>query len=47
MGLAAGALIASRAGLAVRELTAAGDDSAGVITAPANLIDELHQLVVA
>jgi myo-inositol-1(or 4)-monophosphatase len=44
--LAAGALIASRAGLTVRELIEAGDDPAGIITAPANLIDELHQLVV-
>ncbi len=44
--LAAGALIASRAGLAVRELAAAGEDLAGVLTAPPSLIEELHRLIV-
>jgi myo-inositol-1(or 4)-monophosphatase len=42
---AAGMLIASQAGLEVRELSAAGEDPAGVIAAPAELIDELLALV--
>jgi myo-inositol-1(or 4)-monophosphatase len=45
--VAAGALVASRAGLAVRKLEPTGDDPAGVLTAPPNLIDELYDLVVA
>jgi myo-inositol-1(or 4)-monophosphatase len=44
--LAAGALIASRAGLAVRELAQAGEDPAGVMSAPPELIDELYELIV-
>ena len=44
--VAAGALIASRAGRAVRELERTGEDPAGVLTAPANLIDELYELIV-
>jgi myo-inositol-1(or 4)-monophosphatase len=44
---AAGALIASRAGLAVRELPATRDEPPGVIAAPSGLIDELVALVVA
>lgn len=45
--VAAGALVASRAGLAVRKLEQVGDDPAGVLTAPPNLIDELYDLIVA
>jgi myo-inositol-1(or 4)-monophosphatase len=44
---AAGALIASRAGLTVRELAAVGEEPAGVIAAPAELIDQLLALVTA
>ncbi len=43
--LAAGSLVAERAGLAVRRLSAQGSDPAGVITAPPGLIDELQALV--
>jgi myo-inositol-1(or 4)-monophosphatase len=43
--LAAGSLIAERAGLAVHELSAQGPDPAGVITAPPGMIDELQALV--
>jgi myo-inositol-1(or 4)-monophosphatase len=43
--LAAGALIASRAGLDVHDLPAVGDDPEGVVVAPAALIDELFGLV--
>ena len=43
--LAAGALIASRAGLELRELTATDQDPAGVMVAPRALADELWQLV--
>jgi myo-inositol-1(or 4)-monophosphatase len=41
----AGALIAARAGLEVRELEAAGEDPFGVVVAPAGLVDELVDLV--
>lgn len=43
--VAAGALICTRAGLAVRELPAAGDDPFGLIVAPPALVDPLHALV--
>jgi myo-inositol-1(or 4)-monophosphatase len=43
--LAAGALIAQRAGLEVRALPEVGQDPAGVVAAPPALIDELHRLV--
>jgi myo-inositol-1(or 4)-monophosphatase len=43
--IAAGSLIAGRAGLAVRELPANGREPAGVIAAPDALIDELLELV--
>jgi myo-inositol-1(or 4)-monophosphatase len=43
--VAAGGLIASRAGLAVRELAAAGEDPAGTVAAPEALIDELLELI--
>jgi myo-inositol-1(or 4)-monophosphatase len=42
---AAGTLIATRAGLEVRELAATDQDPAGVVAAPAALIDELFALV--
>jgi len=45
--VAAGTLIAQRAGLEVRQLPAAGEDPAGVVAAPPALIDELHELVAA
>ena len=44
--LAAGGLIASRAGLVVRELAPAGEDPSGVVAAPIALVDELYGLVV-
>jgi myo-inositol-1(or 4)-monophosphatase len=44
--IAAGALICSRAGLEIRELPAGGDDEpAGLMVAPAALIEELFALV--
>jgi myo-inositol-1(or 4)-monophosphatase len=43
--VAAGILIASRAGMAVRELPAAGEDAWGVAVAPRTLIEELVVLV--
>jgi len=43
--LAAGALIAQRAGLQVRELPALGEDPAGVVVAPESFINELYGLV--
>jgi myo-inositol-1(or 4)-monophosphatase len=43
--LAAGALIAERAGLEVRDLAANAEDPAGVVAAPPALIDELYALV--
>ena len=42
--LAAGGLIASRAGLSVRMLTATASDPAGVVVAPPGLIDALYGL---
>ncbi|MFZ0378813.1 MAG: inositol monophosphatase family protein [Solirubrobacteraceae bacterium] len=44
--VAAGGLIASRAGLVVRDLAATGEDPAGTVAAPAALIDELMALIV-
>lgn len=44
--IAAGSLIAQRAGLAVRELAAADGLPAGILVAPGGLVDELHRLVV-
>jgi myo-inositol-1(or 4)-monophosphatase len=44
--VAAGGLIAARAGLAVRDLGANGDDPAGTVVAPPALIDELQGLIV-
>ncbi|MDQ6822291.1 MAG: inositol monophosphatase [Actinomycetota bacterium] len=43
--MAAGALIAARCRLEVRELPATGEDAAGVLVAPRELIDELFALV--
>jgi myo-inositol-1(or 4)-monophosphatase len=43
--LAAGGLIAERAGLSVRRLAATGEDPSGVLVAPPGLIDELLGLV--
>ena len=43
--IAAGRLIAARAGVTVRELPAAGPDAGGVVAAPPALIDELVELV--
>jgi myo-inositol-1(or 4)-monophosphatase len=43
--VAAGSLIASRAGLEIRELPARDADAAGVVVAPAGLIEELFALV--
>jgi myo-inositol-1(or 4)-monophosphatase len=43
--IAAGALIATRAGLEVRELAGSEKDAAGVVAAPAGLMDELFGLV--
>ena len=44
--VAAGGLVAARAGLEVRELAATGEDPAGTVAAPAGLIDELVALIV-
>ena len=44
---AAGALIAARAGLAVRRLEADGEDPEGLLVAPPGLVDELLALVLA
>jgi myo-inositol-1(or 4)-monophosphatase len=44
--VAAGGLIAQRAGLAVREIQAEGRDPGGLLTAPEALIDELEALVL-
>lgn len=43
--IAAGSLIAQRAGLEVRPLPAAGEDPEGLVVAPQALIDELYSLV--
>jgi myo-inositol-1(or 4)-monophosphatase len=43
--IAAGRLIAARAGLEVRALPATDTDAAGVVAAPPGLIDELFELV--
>jgi myo-inositol-1(or 4)-monophosphatase len=43
--VAAGALIAQRAGLVVRDLPATGEDPAGLVAAPAAIVDELYGLV--
>lgn len=45
--VAAGALIAERAGLEVRDLPALEEDPAGIVVAPAGIIDELFELVVS
>ena len=44
--VAAGALIAARAGLLVRDLPADGADPAGLLAAPPGFADELYELVV-
>jgi myo-inositol-1(or 4)-monophosphatase len=44
--VAAGGLIARRAGLEVRDLPATADEPAGTVAAPASLIDELVALIV-
>jgi myo-inositol-1(or 4)-monophosphatase len=44
--VAAGGLIAARAGLAVRELTAHADEPAGTLVAPPALVDQLQALIV-
>jgi myo-inositol-1(or 4)-monophosphatase len=44
--VAAGGLIAARAGLAVRDLVANGDDPAGTLVAPPALVDELLALIL-
>jgi myo-inositol-1(or 4)-monophosphatase len=43
--VAAGALIARRAGLVVRDLVATDQDLAGLVVAPAGIVDELYGLV--
>ena len=42
----AGALVAARAGLEVRELEEAGEDPFGILVAPAAVVDELTTLVL-
>jgi myo-inositol-1(or 4)-monophosphatase len=44
--VAAGSLIAARAGLEVRALPATETDAAGIVAAPAGIVDELFELVV-
>ncbi len=43
--VAAGSLICRRAGLEVRELPANGEDAAGLVVAPAAIVNELFRLV--
>ena len=43
--VSAGSLIASRAGLVVRELAATEDDAAGIMVAPPAIADDLFELV--
>jgi myo-inositol-1(or 4)-monophosphatase len=43
--VAAGTLLASRAGLEVRDLPATGEDPAGLVVAPGGIMDELFGLV--
>lgn len=43
--VAAGALIAQRAGLAVRELAERDGDPGGILVAPPSFVDELYELV--
>ena len=43
--VAAGVLIAERAGLMVRDLAASGEDPAGIVLGPEGLVDELFELV--
>jgi hypothetical protein len=38
-------LIASRAGLEIRDLPADGADAAGIVAAPAGIVEELMELV--
>jgi myo-inositol-1(or 4)-monophosphatase len=45
--IAAGALVCSRAGLAVREFPASGDERWGIMSAPPGLVDELYELIDA
>lgn len=44
--VAAGALIAARAGLEVRDIPSAGEDPAGLLVAPSGIVQELFELVV-
>lgn len=44
--VAAGALIAARAGLQVRDIPASDEDPAGLLAAPPGLVDQLYELVV-
>ena len=44
--LAAGALVAERSGLVVREIPESDGQPWGVMTAPANIVDELYELIV-
>lgn len=43
--IAAGALVCRRAGLAVRDLAASGEDEAGLVVAPAAIVEELLRLL--
>jgi myo-inositol-1(or 4)-monophosphatase len=43
--VAAGALVCRRAGLEVRDLPGAGEDPAGLVVAPAAILDQLLALV--
>ena len=43
--VAAGALIAARAGLEVRDLPGSGEDPVGLVVAPRGIVDELYGLV--
>jgi myo-inositol-1(or 4)-monophosphatase len=43
--VAAGALIAARAGLEVRDLPAGGQDASGLVVAPSGIVEELYGLV--
>jgi myo-inositol-1(or 4)-monophosphatase len=45
--IAAGRLICASAGLEVRDLSASGDDPAGLLVAPAAIVDQLYELVAS
>jgi myo-inositol-1(or 4)-monophosphatase len=45
--IAAGALIAARAGLVVRDLEASAEEPPGILAAPSGVVDDLYAVIVA